>query len=58
MEEIELKSLKCAICLKDYTYEIIYSYGLNCIACIPCIKKHSYYENGEIKYKPIEMIKP
>jgi len=37
-----MKTLKCEICEKEYEQEIIYSYELGKIACIPCIKAHSH----------------
>ncbi len=35
-----IDKLKCEICFKEYKQEIIFSYKLNKIACIPCIKMH------------------
>ena len=35
-----MEKLTCQICLKEYDQDIIFSYVLNTIACIPCIKIH------------------
>ncbi len=42
-----MEKLKCEICLKEYEQEIIYSYDLKKIACIPCIKIHTQPERSK-----------
>ena len=39
-----MDKLKCEICLKEYEQAIVFSYELNKIACIPCIRTHNQPE--------------